>query len=883
MPLVSGTRFGPYEIRSPLGAGGMGEVYRARDTRLERTVAIKILPAQFSSDPIRKQRFEREAKTISSLNHPHICTLHDIGHQDGVDYLVMECVEGETLATRLEKGPLPLDQALKYGAQIADALDKAHSSGVVHRDLKPGNIMLTKTGVKLLDFGLAKATTEVMATSLTEVSTAPTQSRTLTAEGTILGTLHYMAPEQLEGRDADARSDIFALGEVLYEMGTGRQAFQGKSRASVIAAILSSAPPPMSTLQPMTPPALDGAVKRCLAKDPEERWQSARDLVLELRWIAEAGAAEAPVRRPRLAWLGVVVALAAALGLALIHFNRATKETRAVRFSVSLPENTSLISGRVSPDGRYLSFAGDSGGQTQLWLRPLDALAARPLPGTEGARSVHFWSPDSRFIGFIAERKLKKIDVTGGPPQVLCDAPGAGPFQFGSWNSDGTILFNVAETPGREGLYRVSAAGGPATRVTLHDESGKELQAFWPSFLPDGRHFVFACGRQRQDGALEPTGICVASLDSGQARKLLDTTSYAEYAPPGYLLYVRDAALFAHPFDPDKLRLHGDPIRIVERVATVAGIGLPSFSTGVNGLLAYHSGGGSQSRLVWKDRKGAVVGQVGTPAEYGDLRLSPDGQKLAVPITDPQAGTTDLWLIELSRNLATRFTLEGADVYNPIWSPDGSRIVFSVPRHAPPFLHQKAVSGGEREVLLPSNGTMHVAFAWSPDGRFILYGERNPDTNWDLWVLPLDGERKPLPFLRTRFREGFATFSPDGRWVAFVSDESGRLEVYVQPFQRPGEKHRASTAGGSLPRWRRDGKELFYVSPDNQLMAVPVQLGASFESGTPKALFSIEASQGVEISYDVAADGQRFIINSPIPGTAAPPTVVLNWVAELPR
>jgi eukaryotic-like serine/threonine-protein kinase len=321
----------------------------------------------------------------------------------------------------------------------------------------------------------------------------------------------------------------------------------------------------------------------------------------------------------------------------------------------------------------------------------------------------------------------------------------------------------------------------------------------------------------------------------------------------------------------------------VERVATVAGIGLPSFSTGVNGLLAYYSGGGSQSRLVWKDRKGAVVGQVGTPAEYGDLRLSPDGQKLVVPITDPQAGTTDLWLIELSRNLATRFTLEGADVYNPIWSPDGSRIVFSVPRHAPPFLHQKAVSGGEREVLLPSNGTMHVASAWSPDGRFILYGERNPDTNWDLWVLPLDGERKPLPFLRTRFREGFATFSPDGRWVAFVSDESGRLEVYVQPFQRPGEKHRASTAGGSLPRWRRDGKELFYVSPDNQLMAVPVQLGASFESGTPKALFSIEASQGVEISYDVAADGQRFIINSPIPGTAAPPTVVLNWVAELPR
>jgi Tol biopolymer transport system component len=872
-----------------LGAGGMGEVYRARDTRLERTVAIKILPAQFSSDPIRKQRFEREAKTISSLNHPHICTLHDIGQQDGVDYLVMECVEGETLATRLEKGPLPLDQALKYGAQIADALDKAHSSGVVHRDLKPGNIMLTKAGVKLLDFGLAKATTDAVATSLTEMSTALTQSRTLTAEGTILGTLHYMAPEQLEGREADARSDIFALGEVLYEMGTGRQAFQGKSRASVIAAILSSAPPPMSTLQPMTPPALDRAVKRCLAKDPEERWQSARDLGLELKWVAEAGAAEVPApatvrrqRRERLAWVGAVVALAVALGLALIHFGRATRETRAMRFSVSLPENTSMISGRVSPDGRYLSFAGDSGGQTQLWLRPLDALAARPLPGTEGVRSVHFWSPDSRFIGFIAEGKLKKIDVKGGPPQVLCDAPGAGPFQLGTWNGDGTILFNLAEAPGREGLYRVSATGGTATRFTLHDESGKELQAVWPSFLPDGRHFVFACGRQRQDGGFEATGICVASLDSDQARKLLDTTSYSEYAPPGYLLYVRDAALFAHPFDPDKLRFHGDPVRIVEHVATIAGVGAPSFSAGGSGLLGFYVGG-SQSRLVWKDRKGVLVGQVGTPAEYGDLRLSPDGQRLVVPITDPQAGTTDLWLIELPRNLATRFTSEAADVYNPIWSPDGSRIAFGVPRGAPPFLHQKAVSGGELEVLLPSNGTMHLATDWSPDGRFIIYAERNPDTNWDLWVLPLGGERKPFPFLRTRFREMLATFSPDGRWVAFVSEESGRPEVYVQPFQRSGEKHRVSTAGGSLPRWRRDGKELFYVSHDNQLMAVPVQLGASFESGTPKALFSIEASQSVEISYDVSADGQRFIINSPIPGTAAPPTVVVNWAAELPR
>jgi len=898
--LNPGTKLGPYEILAPLGAGGMGEVYRARDTRLDRTVAVKVLPSHLSENPHLRQRFEREARALASLSHPHICTLHDVGLEGDANFLVMECLEGETLAARLEKGPLPHEQVLRIGAEIADALDKAHRQGVIHRDLKPGNIMLTKAGAKLLDFGLAKPATNVVASALAEVSRAPTEhGKPLTAEGAILGTLHYMAPEQLEGVEADVRSDLFALGAVLYEMGAGRKAFPGKSQASVIAAVLSSEPAPMSALQPVTPPALDRAVKRCLAKDPEERWQSARDLLLELKWIAEAGSAAEPVtpaaarsrRRERLAWIGAVVALAAALGLALLHFSRPAGESRAARFSVSLPENAEATSIRVSPDGRHLSFVAVSSGQSQIWLRPIDSLSARPLPGTEGARWLHFWSPDSRFIGFVADGKLKKVDLTGGPPQTLTEVLGAGHFQLGAWSPDGTILFNVMEVPGGkglEGLHRVSAAGGTATPITLRDEAGKEVQAFWPSFLPDGRHFVFVSAVQQEDGGFAPNGIWVASLDSGQAHRLLDTSSYAEYAPPGYLLYARDGALLAHPFDAAKLRLRGEPVPIGERVASIAvtstsSVGLPSFSASQNGVLAYHSGGGRRSRLIWMERNGQVVQHVGAPAEYADLRLSPDGRKLVVPIMDPQAGTTDLWLIELARNVTTRFTSDAVDLYLPIWSPDGTRIVFSMPRGNPPFLHQKRLTGEEAEVLLPSAGTMQAATDWSPDGRFILYADRNPDTNWDLWILPLEGERKPIPFLRTRFREMEATFSPDGRWVAFASDESGRWEVYVQPFQGPGVKRRISTSGGSLPRWRRDGRELFYLGLDNQLMAVPVRLGSSFEPGTPRALFSIEAAQGGEISYDVAADGQRFIVNSPIPGAPAAPTVVLNWTATLPR
>ncbi len=869
----------------------MGEVYKARDTRLDRTVAIKVLPAHFAESERLRQRFEREARALASLSHPHICTLYDVGHENGIHFLVMEYLEGETLAARLERGPIPTEQLLRAGSEIADALDKAHRQGVVHRDLKPGNIMLTKAGVKLLDFGLAKGTTNLVASALTQVSAVPTRSQPLTAEGTLVGTLHYMAPEQLEGQEADARSDIFALGAVLYEMATGRRAFLGKSQASIIAAILSSEPTPISALQPMTPPALDRAAKRCLAKDPDDRWQSARDLLLELKWVAVAGsAAELPATgrarhpsRERLAWVAAVLVLAASLGLALVRLQQPPSQSRPARFSALLPEKAASVLARVSPDGRYLSFTAIFGGQTQLWLRPLGSLEARPLAGTEGAL-FHFWSPDSRFIAFLAEGKLKKIDVTGGLPQTLCDAPGSGPFRLGAWGRDGTILFRIEEAPGqREGLYRVSAAGGEPQHMTVVDESGKELMAVWPSFLPDGRRFLFPCVRLMDLQRSEVRGgICAASLDSGQARKLLDIPSYAEYAAPGYLVYAQGPTLFAQPFDAGKLRVHGEPVRIAEGLEHWSGMGVPRFSVSSTGVLVYQRGG-SRSQLLWKDRNGRVLGEVGPPGEYDDLRISPDGRKLVVTLMDPQVRATDLWIVELGRNVATRFTPQPVDAGGAVWSPDGSRMVYCRPQDAPPFLHTRPLSGGEEEVLLPTTGTMQCATDWSPDGRFLLYMDRNPSTNWDIWILPLEGERKPILFLRTRFREGEATFSPDGRWVAYASDESGRSEVYVQPFQRPGETRRISAAGGSLPRWRRDGRELFYIGPDGQLMAVPMRLGASLEPGTPAVLFTLAANPVVRTHYDVSHDGQRFLVVSPEPGAVSAPTVVLNWTADMPR
>ncbi|MDA2938906.1 serine/threonine-protein kinase [Acidobacteria bacterium AH-259-A15] len=816
MSLASGTRLGPYEIITLLGAGGMGEVYRARDTRLDRTVAIKVLLSHLSDNPDLRQRFEREARTISRLNHPHICTLHDIGHHQGIDFLVMEYLEGETLADRLAKGALPIDQALRYAVEIADALDKAHRQGVVHRDLKPGNIMLTETGAKLLDFGLAKLRPPPAAAA--SLSALPTEEASLTAEGTILGTFQYMAPEQLEGKEADARTDIFAFGALLYETATGRKAFEGKSQASLIAAILERDPPPISSLQPLTPPALDHAVRRCLAKKPDERWQSANDLTGELKWIVEAGSqagVPAPVltrrrSRQRLGWIAagaLCLPLIATLSLSVIHLREVVEEAQPMRFFVSPPEQVTLSWWDftvISPDGKHLVFATRSADSSNLlWVRSLDSLTARSLPGTGSARHP-FWSPGSRFIGFFSRGKLKKVPLSGGPSQTLCDAPtGRG----GSWNREGTIVFN----PHWGGpLQYVSAAGGEAKSLTELDESRGETAHRWPCFLPDGRHFLYLALSSQP----ENRGIYLASLDSEEKKRLLSANLNAAYAEPGYLLFMRESTLMAQPFDKKGLELTGEPFPLAENVDRNEHTWYTAafFSVSENGVLTYRSGL-SKNQLVWLDREGKRLGApVGEPADYSNPELSPDGKRVAVGRLDPETQTRDIWLFDLARGTSSRLTFDPADDLNPVWSADGTRIAFTSDRKGQRDIYQKMASGtGEDELVLES-GEQKSVTDWSADGRFLLYSVRNPQTGTDVWMLPLSEEGKPTPFLQQSFREREAQFSPDGRWVTYESNESGTRQVFVQPFPATGGKWQISTQGGVQPRWRRDGKELFYIA-----------------------------------------------------------------------
>jgi eukaryotic-like serine/threonine-protein kinase len=897
MAIQVGQRLGPYEVLSAIGAGGMGEVYRARDTRLDRIVAIKVLPPHLADKPELRERFEREARTIASLNHPHICVLHDVGQQDGIDYLVMEHLEGETLAERLKKGPLPLDQVLQYAIEISDALDKAHRKGITHRDLKPGNIMLTKSGTKLLDFGLAKLKASPAASSLSQL---PTANDSLTAQGTILGTLQYMAPEQLEGGEADARTDIFAFGVVVYEMATGKKAFDAKTQASLIAKILETDPPPISSLQPMTPPALDRVVKKCLAKEPEKRWQAASDVCDELKWIADEAAPRtttpaAPVASGRKNWLrtalwaGAAVAACIVLGLAVWYLKPAPArpDTRAVRFFVSPPETWSFAEQLdsnglgpaplvVSPDGHQIAFAATSAeGKTSLWLRSLDTLAAQALTGTEGGLRT-FWSPDSRFLGFFADGKLKKIDVSGGPPITLCDS---GPGFGGTWSRDGVIVF--APT-GTSGLQKVSASGGVPTAAT--ELGAGEVGHRRPFFLPDGRHFLYYAARSGTPGR---SSVYVSSLDSAERKLLLSSDSVNVVYSQGHLLFLRETTLMAQPFDARRLIVTGEAFPIAEKIQTTStNPHYGYFSASENGVLAYQTGqGAAGSQLTWFDRTGKQIGVLGDSRAYGDLELSPD-QKRASVNTLSQAGA-DIWLYDVARGLQMRFTFGPGVAYNSIWSPDGSRVVFNANHKGHMDLYQKASSGaGTEEVLLEDNVNKYPA-SWSPDGRFILYVSTGTPTGNDLLVLPLSGDRKPVPFLQTQFNEGAGHFSPDGRWVAYQSDESGKYEVYVAPFPGPAGKWQISTAGGQAPRWRRDGTEIFYVAPDNRMMVAAANgKGGTFEVSAVKPLFETHAITGRGYSYDVSADGQKFLINSAAHQNGsgpAPITVVLNWTAALKK
>jgi serine/threonine protein kinase len=887
MTFVPGTRLGPYAITASIGAGGMGEVYKATDTRLNRTVAIKVLPEHVAADPELKQRFEREAKTLAALTHPHICPVFDVGSENGTDFLVMEYLEGQTLAERLEKGALPLDQALQFAIQIADALDKAHRKGIVHRDLKPGNVMLTKNGVKLLDFGLAKVQP---AGVVAGISVAATMTSPLTAQGTILGTLHYMAPEQVEGKDADARSDIFSFGAIIHEMATGKRAFEGKSAASVMGAILERDPPAMSSLQPLTPPLLDHVVSRCLAKDPDERWQAAGDVMRELKWIAGTpGRSEtmaAPTRhgrRERVAWALVGVAVLGLMVLAVpatLYLRRADPEPVVTRLDVVTPPSSDPFSFALSPDGRQLAFVARGEGGPRLWVRPLDQVTARPLSGTEGA-SYPFWSPDGRAIGFFADGKLKRIDVAGGTSQVLADVPGA---RGGTWNRDGVIVF----APQQSGLMRVAATGGtPTTLTQLATGQGTHR---WPQFLPDGRRFLFFVGL----GQASTHGVYLGSLDGREPTRLLAGETAAVYAPPGLLLRVAQGVLVAHPFDAERGVVSTESVPLAQSVGADDGTFHSAFSVSDAGVLAYRPGGLARRQLVWVDRTGKVAGVLGSPDDtaLGGPELARDGRRVAV-VRNVQ-GNFDTWLIEVARGTVSRFTFDAANDAPGVWAPDGSRIIFSSTRNGRWDLFVKPANGATDERSILVNEQDKTPLDWSLDGRVLLYASQDPKTGSDLWALPLAGERKPFPVVQTRFDERQGQFSADGRWVAYVSNETGSDEVYIRAFPGPGGKWQASTAGGIDPRWRRDGQELFYVAPDGKLMAVPIQIGAdrsTLSPGAPVALFSTRFATGANVNlgwlsrpqYAVAPDG-RFLMNVTVEDTTASPiTIVQNWNAALKK
>jgi Tol biopolymer transport system component len=889
MTLAAGTRLGPYEILTPLGAGGMGEVYRARDTRLERAVAIKVLPRHLSASADLRERFEREAKTISRISHPHICALYDVNREGETEYLVMELLEGETLSARLERGALPLEQAVRYAVEIADALDFAHRQGIVHRDLKPANVMLTKFGVKLLDFGLAKALRP--AGPVDSVTKAPTAVN-VTREGTFLGTWPYMAPEQLEGREADARTDIFAFGAVLYEMATGRTAFSGTTQASLIGAILHTEPPPISMVQPMTPPALDRVVKTCLSKDADDRFQTAHDLRLQLQWIAEGGSqagVPAPVvarRRSRehLAWAAAAAATLAALVLALLLLARPREALRMVKVSILPPEKSAFVFDggpmALSPDGRRLVFlASTAEGKKLLWVRPLNGMAAQPLVGTDGA-SYPFWSPDSRFLGFFAGGKLKKIDASGGPPQVLCDAQSG---RGGTWNREGVILFSASL---RDPLRRVSSSGGSPAPATEFDASKQEYSHRFPFFLPDGRHFLYLA-QAMQGGQIGEQEVCIGSLESKERRCLLRANSNPVFAPAapgaasGHILFSRERTLLAQPFDARGLRLSGEAFPVGEQVQYFANFGFGVFTASDNGVLAYQaSGAGSTTQVVWLDRSGKQLDVLGPPADYLRPRLSRDGRRVAIDVGDPQTGRFDIWIYDLARRVPTRFTFEADSVF-PIWWPDDSRIVFQSNRQGQSALYQKVSSGTGNEELLVQEGGLKVPTDLSSDGRFLAYHViDNKTKTWDLGLYSVAG-KKTSAFLSTPAAEVNGRFSPDGRWIAYQSDESGTVEVYVRPFPGPGGKWQISTAGGGQPVWNRNGKEIFYVAADNKLMAVDVKADSGFEAGPPRALFDVHLKSVNGWKYDVSPDGQRFLANVVIGEVKTNPiTLVLNWAAE---
>jgi len=861
MALATGTPLGPYEVLSLIGAGGMGEVYLARDTRLDRRVALKILAPALATDADFRARFTREAKAISVLNHPHICGLYDIGREHDTDYLVLELLEGETLAARLERGPLPLSQVLRVGIEIADALEAAHRQGVVHRDLKPGNVMLTAAGTKLLDFGLAKNVTGAAEQALSQMATSP---RTATAEGTIIGTLPYMAPEQIQGLPADARTDLFALGAILYEMATGRRAFEATTQASLIGKILETEPPVVSSLAPLTPPALDHVVQGCLAKAPVDRWHTAHDVKLQLQWIQAQGsrvevAAPAAVSPRRMAWMpwAVAAGFAALAATTLLRSSRpvVTQDAPPVRFELTLPAETRLTNysrggisyprGAISPDGQRFVFEATVDGRDQLVLRDLASTALVVLEGAEGGFNP-LWSPDSRAVAFMSDG-LKQISVPGGQVRVIAHTQ-VGLTGGGTWRGD-TIL--MASEDGR--IYRVAVTGGTVTVVeTLPWKPGQQRFAF-PRFLPDGRHFLVSI--------VDDPAVYVASLDAPGTRKVMDDGAPAVYAA-GHLFYSRPAGVFARPFDAERLEFSGAEMQLTERPGAV--------SVSDHGTIAYSSQSAYVSKLTWFDHSGRHTGTLGKSEPYDQLVLSPRGRHATVARYDAQ-NKWDLWDVDLASGIFSRLTIDPADDSDPSWAPDERALAFTSSRTGRPAVFVKDLTSGKEDLLFPFDEPA-VVDQWTPDGRFIIF--RNYGKA--VYAIPLSGEHTPRMLVDTPYIEDEVHVSPDGRWVAFNADESGRWEVYVAAFPTFTSKRQISGGGGVQPQWRADGRELFYLGLDGFMMSVRVDARTEFTASPPTRLFATNIMPDPYVpQYGVTADGQRFLGLERAEGGF---TFLLNWL-----
>jgi serine/threonine protein kinase/WD40 repeat protein len=894
MTLTSGTKLGPYEIQSLLGAGGMGEVYRALDTRLDRTVAVKVLASHLSSSPELKQRMDREGRAISSLNHAHICQLYDIGSQNGTDYLVMEFLEGETLAEKLRKGAIPLNEIFRVGIAVAEALSVAHRNGIVHRDLKPGNIMLTTGGAKLMDFGLAKPLgiqaahlgSGTAAPSFTAAATlsGPSPLTPLTTAGSIVGTIQYMSPEQIEGKEADARSDIFAFGAVLYEMVAGKRPFSGKSQISLASSILESDPAPISTVKPQIPPAFEHVVTTCLQKNPEERYQSAQDIKLELQWVATdrpvpavATATPEPAKKKeRLGWaaaLAVAIVLTAA---AAVFFYHPAQSARSIRAVIDPPEKSTFnLTGDsagppvLSPDGSSIAFATTGAdGKTALWVRPTNSLEAHAVPGTEGA-IFPFWSPDSRSLGFFAESRLKTIDLDVGSAQVVCDVPlGRG----GAWGPGGVILFSPAPSAA---LMRVSASGGTPVAITKVD-AALHTSHRWPFFLPDGKHFLYVALHHDPSKSANNT-LYYASLDGRENRPLLRSQSNAVYAS-GFLLLGRGDQIIAQRFDPSTGTLIGEPQNVAKGVMNDTSTWHMDASASNDGLLVFGSGASGDLQLVWLDRSGKLISSIAD--NLPDLQavvLSPQGDRVALQLN---AGETDIWVLDLARGVRTRLTFGPIGNVSPIWSPDGKWIAYSSARNGQFALCRKPSDGSGAEETLLTETDQPALDDWSPDGKYLLYSRPVlSGSGRQTWALPLEGERKPSLILE---RGTAGKLSPDGHWLAHSSGESGTIQVYVVPFGGGQGKWQVSANGGTRPQWSKDGKELFYMDLAFNLLAVPVtNAGGALQFGAAQKLVANWSAP--QVIYDVSPDGKKFILDRVEQQVSQSVTVVTNFTAGLKK